>query len=67
MGAQNPFLVDICGQVCQTMASDDRIRMVKSFDAAQCHAALALPNLQKTVRLALERRLRQLAKAEKAA
>jgi len=64
MGAKNPFMVNICGQVCQTVDSTDRIRMVKQFTATQCHAALKLHGLQKTVRQALERRLRQLDKAE---
>jgi len=38
----------------------DRLDTVKRFDAAQCRAALTLPDLQKTVRTAVERRLRKL-------
>ena len=39
---------------------DDRLDMVKKFNVAQCRAALKLPYIQKTVRKALERRLRKL-------
>lgn len=60
----NPFMVNICGQVCQTVASDDRIRMVKQFTASECHIALKLRGLQKTVKQALERRLRQLERVD---
>lgn len=42
---------------------DDRLRVLKHFDAAQCRRALALTDLQITVRTALERRLRQLERA----
>jgi len=58
----NPFLTEIrnfVGERCAALSADERIRMVQTFDAAQCRAALALPDLQKTVRLALERRLRR--------
>lgn len=37
-----------------------RCRVVADFTAEQCHAALKLPDLQKTVRTAIERRLRKL-------
>ena len=40
----------------------DRIARVKTFDSDQCRAALALPDLQKTVIEAVERRLRALEK-----
>jgi hypothetical protein len=33
--------------------------MVKKFDASQCRAALKLPDLQATVRQAIERRLKK--------
>jgi hypothetical protein len=45
-----------------------RLATVKGFDAATCERALAralaLPHLQKTVRTAVERRLRQLKRAQ---
>ena len=58
----NPFMVNICGQVCQTCDCEGRIRMVQNFNRAECHAALKLACLQKTVKKALERRLRKLEK-----
>jgi hypothetical protein len=45
-----------------TVTAPDRLERVKNFTAEQCHAALELPNLQKTVRNAIERRLKQLEK-----
>lgn len=42
----------------------DRIRAVSDFTAEQCAAALALPDLQKTVRAAIERRQRVLARSQ---
>jgi len=45
---------------------DSRLAKVKGFDATTCERALALPDLQKTVRTAIERRLRKLTKAEQA-
>ncbi|MGB3749411.1 MAG: hypothetical protein WA961_14525 [Rhodanobacter sp.] len=48
------------GHVFHHLCADDRLRAVRDFDAARCHAALRLPNLQKTVRTAIERRLRKL-------
>lgn len=59
----NPFMVNICGQICQTVDSTDRIHMVKQFTASECRSAIALPNLQKTVLTAIERRLRKLERA----
>lgn len=38
---------------------EDRLHMAKGFGAVQCRAALELPDLQKTVRTAIERRLRK--------
>lgn len=49
-------------QICD---GQDRILCVKGFDADQCRAALALPDLQKTVRSAIERRLRALARIDR--
>lgn len=51
----NPFLV---------MGVDDRLPLVKRFDADQCRAALGVDCLQETVRAALERRLRKLERAQ---
>ena len=48
------------GHRLQHCGVDDRIACVKEFDFAQCRAALALPDLQKTVLEAVERRLRVL-------
>lgn len=44
------------------MTVEDRLRVVPKLDAGQCEAALRVPNLQTSVRKALERRLRALAK-----
>lgn len=43
-------------------AVDDRLRVVPKLTAAQCEAALRMPDLQVTVRKAVERRLRALSK-----
>lgn len=43
---------------------EDRVRMVRSFTEAQCHAAFLVEGLQKTVSTAVERRLRQIQKQE---
>jgi hypothetical protein len=42
------------------LAVDERLRCVERFDARQCRAALKVDGLQKTVRTAIERRLRKL-------
>ena len=42
------------------VSADDRISAVQRFNSGQCRIALMLPDLQKTVRTALERRLRKL-------
>ena len=41
-----------------------RLSRVPGFDRDQCRAALEIAGLQKTVRIAVERRLRALAKAD---
>lgn len=57
----NPFLAATYeGGQFYDIVAEDRIRRVKHFDRAQCLAALALPDLQKTVTRAIERRLRQI-------
>ena len=58
----NPFETgQVYGRIrLQHLDAQDRITCVKEFDFAQCRAALALPDLQKTVLEAVERRLRVL-------
>ena len=57
----NPFyLATYNGHATYHMGVDDRLSCVRGFDLAQCLAALALPDLQKTVRSAIERRQRAL-------
>ena len=41
-------------------SAEDRIRRVAEFGIHECHAALKLSGLQKTVRIAIERRLRKI-------
>lgn len=63
----NPFaskFTNFSGEPLIVLAADDRIRMVQDFTAAECVRALKLPNLQKTVRTAIERRQRKLQKVE---
>lgn len=62
----NPFAVASMPG-CITAGVEDRLYRVKQFNAPEIRAALALPNLEKTVRLACERRLRKLAKESEAA
>lgn len=59
--AQNPFVANRYGETqAYVVGAEDRISRVCHFDRRQCLAALALPDLQRTVTRALERRLRQL-------
>lgn len=61
----NPFFIGTShGHRFYDITADDRIMRVRSFDKAQCDAALRLDGLQRTVIKAIERRLRQLAKME---
>ena len=63
MSARNPFLCPPgYGRGVQTVSAVDRVEAVKDFDASQCRAALRLPDLQATVRQAIERRLRAIGK-----
>ena len=48
------------GHDCYCMTVDDRINRVAAFDLPACRAALALPSLQRTVKAAIERRMRKL-------
>jgi len=64
----NPFVTTaymINGEprVLGEITAEDRQRAVKTFNAVDCELALALPDLQKTVLAAIERRLRKLQKA----
>ena len=55
----NPFKAGVYNGVqMYHQSADDRTRAVASFDRAECDAALQLPNLQKTVVAAVQRRLR---------
>lgn len=56
------FTVTVNGERVGLNHSDveSRLAKVKDFDAETCARALKLPNLQKTVRVAIERRLRKL-------
>lgn len=56
IGLPNPFRTENGEYV----DADSRIEAVKRFSAEQVQVALNLPNLQKTVRIAIERRLKQL-------
>lgn len=65
----NPFLTHLTGfrgQRLQATSVDERMQMVRDFDADQCRAGLKVRGLQKTVRTAIERQLRALARAQAA-
>jgi ParB family chromosome partitioning protein len=63
---QNPFLCYFNDGVethqAENISAEDRIDAVRKFNAAECEAALVLPDLQKTVKTAIERRIRELGK-----
>lgn len=63
----NPFARGVTprGEQLYTISAEDRIFAVRSFDAAQCNAALEVDGLQKTVLAAVQRRLRQIRKQER--
>lgn len=57
----NPFYSGTYyGRDTYHLTADCRLRALQDFTLEQCHAALELPVLQKTVRTALERRIRKL-------
>lgn len=56
----NPFLRSQYGQWLGSCTVEDRIRDVAQFTLADCHKALALTDLQRTVITALNRRIRNL-------
>jgi len=62
----NPFLCPALGPGVQTVDAASRIEACKTFDAAQCRAALKVSGLQATVRQAIERRLRRLSSEARA-
>jgi hypothetical protein len=65
IATQHPFLAATYeGEQFYDIVAEDRIRRVKHFDRAQCLAALALPDLQKTVARAVQRRLRLLERGQ---
>ena len=60
----NPFATNqYDGRWTGVVTAEDRARLVQTFSAEQCAAALQVPGLQKSVITAIERRQRQLAKA----
>ncbi|AZD92017.1 MULTISPECIES: hypothetical protein [Pseudomonas] len=60
MSQANPFIRP--GQEYGSVDTESRLRALENFDVNQCHAALALPGLQKTVEKKLRSRIRQLEK-----
>jgi hypothetical protein len=64
MSAQaNPFKAGVYdGRPIYHTCVEDRVRMVQGMNRAECEAGLKVKGLQKGVVLALERRLRKLAK-----
>lgn len=62
----SPFtssITNFYGRRVEETSAEGRIRMAAGFNRADCEAALKLPDLQKTVRTAVERRLRPLKRA----
>ncbi|WP_427310512.1 hypothetical protein [Cupriavidus sp. H39] len=48
------------GHQTYPVTTEGRIRAVKGFSRAQCHAAVEVPGLQRTVERAVQVRMRQL-------
>jgi hypothetical protein len=57
---RQPFLVTTRAGICEIVDAESRLEAVKSFSKMDCRAALKMPDLQKTVRLAIERRLKRM-------
>jgi len=58
---QNPFYAGTHGDIdSYWFDGDSRLDRVKEFSREQCEAAFQIEGLQKTVRLAIERRIRRL-------
>lgn len=61
MKTSNPFCGTIPGRPdVGAIDADSRIRMVQGFQVEQCNQALHVPGLQKTVALAIVRRVRKI-------
>ncbi|UVK85197.1 hypothetical protein LOY46_11135 [Pseudomonas sichuanensis] len=60
MSQANPFIPQ--DREYGAVDTESRLRALGSFNLDQCHAALALPHLQKTVENKLRSRIRQLEK-----
>ncbi|MFD2645102.1 hypothetical protein [Pseudomonas japonica] len=60
MSQANPFIPP--GREYGAIDTESRLRALEGFNLEQCRAALALPNLQKTVEKKLVSRVRQLEK-----
>lgn len=64
MHDDNPFAAGVyCGHQTYVTSVDERVAWARTFDRAQCEAALRLPDLQKTVLRAVQIRLRALDRA----
>jgi hypothetical protein len=61
--SRNPFQMELGGYGCETVDAGGRLEAVKSFSKMDCRAALKMPDLQKTVRQAIERRLKRMESA----
>lgn len=55
----NPFACPVLGPGVQAVDVESRIDMVKKFTLYECEQALQLPDLQATVRRAIERRMKR--------
>ncbi|QZP26190.1 hypothetical protein [Pseudomonas mosselii] len=58
MSQANPFIP--VGREYGAVDTESRLRALESFDVGECRAALAVPNLQKTVERKLHSRIRRL-------
>lgn len=64
MSSHHPFYSGTYnGRDCYCVTADDRVKRVAEFDLDTCRAVLELADLQSTVRLAAERRIRKLQRA----
>jgi hypothetical protein len=63
---REPFFAAVYGgKPVYHVTAADQLHRVQHLDAEQCRAALAKPHLAKTVRAAVERRLKALSKGAK--
>lgn len=59
----SPFLTNIrnfSGERVAALDAAERVRMIQRFSSCECMDALDVPGLQRTVKAAIERRLRYL-------